>query len=50
MPILELPQPDPYETLLITHQQLCFGQREASASLYARCHQACQEIIPKPQN
>ncbi|UXE59798.1 MAG: DUF4129 domain-containing protein [Woronichinia naegeliana WA131] len=48
--ILELPQPDPYETLLITHQQLCFGQREASASLYARCHQACQEIIPQPKN
>jgi hypothetical protein len=48
--ILELPQPDPYETLLITHQQLCFGQRQASASLYARCHQACQEIIPREKN
>ncbi|BFM39637.1 DUF4129 domain-containing protein [Synechocystis sp. LKSZ1] len=41
-----LPDPEPYETLLEIHQQLCFGQREASAHLYARCDQAYRHLAP----
>ena len=42
--IQQLPQPDPYETLLITHQQLCFADRSASLSLLEECQQAYQQI------
>ena len=43
--VLELPEPDPYETLLIIHEQLCFAQQPASPSLYFRCQQAFQQIL-----
>lgn len=42
--ILQLPQPEPLETLLNIHQQLCFGRIEPSSSLLATCQQAYQEI------
>ena len=45
--ILELPQPDPYEILFITHQELCFGKRDATAQLVADCQQAFQQILPR---
>lgn len=41
-----LPEPEPYETLLEIHQQLCFGQRQASAQLYVRCDQAYRHLNP----
>lgn len=44
--ILEFPQPDSYELLLIIHQELCFGKREASAQLVSVCQQALQKILP----
>ncbi|WP_414584507.1 DUF4129 domain-containing protein [Scytonema sp. PCC 10023] len=34
----------PYETLMITHEQLCFGNAEISADNYEHCQQAYQEI------
>jgi hypothetical protein len=43
--ILQLPRPDPYETLLHIHEQLCFGSQTASASLLATCQNAYQDII-----
>lgn len=43
--ILQLPQPDPYETLLEIHQQLCFGDQTASPSLLATCQNAYQDIV-----
>ncbi|MEA5508352.1 DUF4129 domain-containing protein [Crocosphaera sp. UHCC 0190] len=42
--ILQLPYPDPYETLLLIHQQLCFRDKTASRSLFERCQQAYQNI------
>lgn len=42
--ILELPQPDPYERLLIIHQELCFGKRQASAQLVVDCQAAFKQI------
>jgi hypothetical protein len=42
--ILQLPQPDSYETLFKIHQQLCFGSQEASVNIFVRCQQACREI------
>lgn len=43
--ISQLPNPQPYQTLLIAHQQLCFGQVNASRSLFESCQQAYQEIV-----
>ncbi|MFM7191058.1 MAG: DUF4129 domain-containing protein [Microcystaceae cyanobacterium] len=43
--VLDLPEPDPYETLLIIHEQLCFAQQTASPHLYQRCQQAFQQIL-----
>lgn len=40
----QLPQPQPYQTLLITHQQLCFSNTEASSTMFEQCQQAYQEI------
>lgn len=42
--ILGLPQSDGCETLLKIHQQICFGNREASASLLATCEAAYRRI------
>lgn len=42
--IQQLPQPTPYRTLLMTHQQLCFSNTEASSSDFEQCQQAYQEI------
>jgi hypothetical protein len=42
--VKQLPQPTPYQTLLITHQELCFSKTEASRSVFDRCQQAYREI------
>ena len=42
--VQHLPQPKPYRTLLLTHQQLCFSKVEASSSLFEQCQQAYREI------
>ncbi|NEQ27810.1 MAG: DUF4129 domain-containing protein, partial [Microcoleus sp. SIO2G3] len=42
--IRQLPQPQPYQTLLMTHQQLCFSNTEASPSVFEQCQQAYREI------
>ncbi|MEC4804261.1 MAG: DUF4129 domain-containing protein [Jaaginema sp. PMC 1079.18] len=43
--IQQLPQPQPYQTLLITHQQLCFSDRPASLQLWEQCQQAYKGIV-----
>lgn len=40
----QLPQPQPYQTLLMTHQELCFSHTEASRSVFEQCQQAYREI------
>jgi hypothetical protein len=42
--VQQLPQPQPYQTLLITHQELCFSNTEASSAMFEQCQQAYQEI------
>jgi len=42
--IQNLPQQNPYKILLMTHQQLCFGNGEASRSVFDKCQQAYREI------
>jgi hypothetical protein len=42
--VQQLPQPQPYQTLLITHQELSFSNAEASPSLFDECQQAYREI------
>lgn len=42
--IQQLSKPNPYQILLMTHQQLCFSNSEASSSLFEQCQQAYQEI------
>lgn len=42
--VQQLPQPKPYRTLLMTHQQLCFSNTETSSSDFEQCQQAYQEI------
>ncbi|MCU0537895.1 MAG: DUF4129 domain-containing protein [Hydrococcus sp. Prado102] len=42
--IQQLPRPQPYQFLLMTHQQLCFSNRQASLDLLEECQQACREI------
>ena len=42
--VQQLPQPQPYQTLLMTHQQLCFSKVEASRSVFDQCQQAYQQI------
>lgn len=43
--IQQLPQPEPYETLISIHEQLYFGNVEASSSTFEQCQQAYQQII-----
>ncbi|GBF81512.1 DUF4129 domain-containing protein [Aphanothece sacrum] len=40
----QLPDPDPYETILIIHQQICFGNQNPTLSLFETCQQAYQKI------
>jgi Domain of unknown function (DUF4129) len=42
--IQQLPHPQPYQFLLITHQQLCFSNRQASLDLLEECRQVYQEM------
>jgi len=42
--IQQLPQPVPYETVITIHEQLYFGNTEASASTFEQCQQAYQQI------
>lgn len=42
--IQNLPHPQPYELLLLTHEQLYFGNTQASLSLFEQCQQAYQQI------
>lgn len=42
--VQQFPQPQPYQTLLVTHQQLCFSNTEASSVMFEQCQQAYQEI------
>ncbi|MCY7322001.1 MAG: DUF4129 domain-containing protein [Phormidesmis sp. CAN_BIN36] len=39
-----LPQSQAYQTLIRTHEQLCFGDGVISADLFNRCQRAYQEI------
>ncbi len=42
--IQQLSQPQPYQNLLVIHQQLCFGNAEASPLLFDECQQAYRQI------
>lgn len=42
--VQQLPQPTPYQILLMTHQELCFSKTEASRSVFDQCQQAYREI------
>lgn len=41
-----LNQPQPYQTLIRTHEQLCFSDATISSDTFERCWQAYQEIQP----
>ena len=45
--IEQLSQPQPYQKLLKVHQELCFGNAQASFSLLETCQQAYREIEEK---
>ena len=42
--VKSLAQPQPYQVLLLIHEQLSFGYREASISVLEKCQQAYREI------
>ncbi len=42
--VQDLPQPAPYETLIATHEQLCFGNTLISAETFQQCQRAYGEI------
>ncbi len=42
--VQQLPQSQAYQTLIQTHEQLCFGNGAVSADLFQRCQRAYQEI------
>lgn len=42
--IQSLPQAQPYQILFATHQQLCFGNAEASIDLLEQCQKAYQNL------
>ncbi|WP_026732774.1 DUF4129 domain-containing protein [Fischerella sp. PCC 9605] len=42
---LSRPQIQPYETLITTHERLCFGSTEILPENYEQCQQAYQEIV-----
>jgi hypothetical protein len=39
-----LPKPQPYQLLVKTHEQICFGHTQISLEVFQRCQQAYQEI------
>lgn len=43
--VQRLPQPQPYQVLLRTHEQLCYGLTPISAEAFDRCQQAYREIM-----
>jgi hypothetical protein len=42
--VQQLPQLQPYQTLITTHEQLCFGNAEILPETFDQCRQAYQEI------
>jgi hypothetical protein len=40
-----IPAVQPYETLITTHEQLCFSERQILLENYQQCHQAYQELF-----
>lgn len=42
--VQQLPKSSPYQILIMTHQQLCFSNIEASPSIFEECQQAYREI------
>ncbi|AFY76612.1 hypothetical protein Ple7327_1211 [Pleurocapsa sp. PCC 7327] len=42
--IQQLPHPQAYQFLLMTHQRLCFGSGQASLSLLEECQQAYRDL------
>jgi hypothetical protein len=42
--IQQLPHPQAYQFLLMTHQRLCFGREQASLSLLEECQQAYRDL------
>ncbi|HEY9669702.1 MAG TPA: DUF4129 domain-containing protein [Coleofasciculaceae cyanobacterium] len=42
--IQQLQKPQPYQTLLTTHQQQCFSNTEVTSSVFEQCQQAYREI------
>ena len=43
--IQQLPQPQPYQLLLMTHQKLCFSTARVSSSLFEECQQAYETMM-----
>ncbi len=43
--IQQLPQTQPYQLLLMTHQQLCFSTAPVSSSLFEECQQAYETMM-----
>jgi hypothetical protein len=42
--VSQLPQSQSYQTLIMTHEQLCFGNAEVLPETFAQCQQAYREI------
>ena len=42
--VQQLPQSQPYRTLIMTHQRLCFSNAEVSSAVFEQCEQAYREI------
>lgn len=45
--VTSLPDYNFYQTLLLTHEFLCFGEREASETTWQNCQEAYQKIAQK---
>lgn len=43
--VQQLHHPQPYQTLIATHEQLCFGNAEISPETFDQCQQAYREIV-----
>lgn len=43
--VRQLHQSQPYQTLITTHEQLCFGDAEVLLETFNQCQQAYQEIL-----
>ncbi|MFW6359559.1 MAG: DUF4129 domain-containing protein [Chroococcales cyanobacterium] len=48
--VQQLPQAQLYQTILMTHQQLCFSNIEASNAMFEECQQAYQAIAIQSTN